>query len=106
MWKRKSVWKGLVAGLVGGLAASCAMNQFQAIVAVAVVGSHASWRRIVGTDRCRTSTSVLTSGFDPAGKTRDPTTPFPCAAHESAHELMNFSSLVLTSSLVTRIRGD
>jgi putative membrane protein len=33
MWKRrKSTWKGLVAGLAGGLAASYVMNQFQAVV--------------------------------------------------------------------------
>jgi putative membrane protein len=33
MWKRKnrSTWKGLVAGLMGGLAASFAMNQFAAL---------------------------------------------------------------------------
>jgi uncharacterized membrane protein YagU involved in acid resistance len=33
MWKRKkhSTWKGLVAGLAGGLAASYVMNQFQAV---------------------------------------------------------------------------
>ena len=30
MFRRKSVWKGAVAGAVGGLAASWAMNEFQA----------------------------------------------------------------------------
>lgn len=31
LWRRPSVWKGLLAGLVGGLAASLAMNQFQRV---------------------------------------------------------------------------